>query len=147
MSNEKVLDDLSRVIEQLEFVQIPIAKTILRATVADIPRPAFDTGALRRSGRAYVNGKFVSSTHRMREAQGSNPKTSGWDRSKLTADGELAEESPIQGISIIYKAPYSKKMHDYHGRFTDSESGPGFISAKLSTYSSIISSTLDRIFK
>lgn len=146
MSNEAVIEQLNRIIEQLDFVQVPIAKDILRTTVAAIPRPAFDTGALRRSGRAYVNGRFVSSTHRMREAQGSNLVTDGWKRKGLVDDNETISSS-VGGIEIIYKASYAKRMHDHHGKFTDSESGPGFVSSKMTLYRNIIEQHLDSILK
>lgn len=147
MSNEATIEQLGRIIEQLSLVEIPIAKKILRATVAEVPRPAFDTGALRRSGRAFVDGKFVSSTHRMREAQGSNPKTDGWKRKGLTSDGQEMSSSVTPGIEIRYTADYAQKMHDYRGKFTDASSGPGFISSKLSTYRTIIEHHLDSILK
>jgi len=146
MSKDAILD-LEYRISQLELIANPIAKDILRATVAEVPRPAFDTGSLRRSGRAYVNGKFVSSTHRMREAQGSNPRTVGRDLTHLPDDGGGTMSAGMDSIQIIYTAGYAQKMHDWTGELSDAESGPGFISSKIGFYRSIIDSYLSRIFK
>ncbi len=146
MSKDNITSDLDRIAHELQDVLRPIAKRILRSTVADVPRPAFDTGTLRRSGRAYVAGKFVSSTHRMREAQGRNPKTESRNRNANPGGGDYAGgASDI--ISIIYKTDYAEKMHGWHGKFTDSESGPGFISSKMTQYHSIITEEINRILR
>ena len=133
---ENLTQGFDNLIAGLSVIAVPVAKDLLRSTVADSPRPPFDTGALRRSGRAYVNGRFVSSTHRMREAQGSNPATRSRKpiQKSYLATGSYSESASGVGadIEIVYKAPYASKMHGWpKERMSDPESGPGFISTKL----------------
>jgi hypothetical protein len=154
-----IIDATDRLLEGLESLSIETAKDVLHSTVADTPRPPFDTGTLRRSGRAYVDGKFVSSTHRMREAQGRNPVTASRNRNKgskkYLASGEFSVSAsggsfvPMQKgiIEIIYKTPYAAKMHNWHGQLTDSESGPGFISTKFMKLGGILQNHLNKAIR
>jgi len=162
MSNSltgNLADATQRLIDGLEPLSREVAKDLLRSTVADIPRPPFDTGTLRRSGRAYVDGVFVSSTHRMREAQGRNPVTASRNRNKpkksyLSSDALAVSAgggsfTPMQRgvIEIVYKTPYAAKMHNWHGPLTDNESGPGYISTKLMRIGGIAQKHLDRAIR
>ena len=151
--------DIANTIVGLQQVEKNVAKRLLRSTVADFPRPPFDTGTLRRSGRAYVNGVLVSSTHRMREAQGRNPNTASRKRNPLSkktlSSGSHSEqtdtfgpESSVSstGIEIVYKTPYAAKMHSWHGSVTDNESGPGFITSKFHNIKRFLNEELTRIY-
>ena len=153
-----MLDGVDKIIADIEQIDAEVGKEMLRSTLVDFPRPAFDTGTLRRSGRAYVNGRLVSSTHRMREAQGRNPATASRNRTPLAtkdfgkdtgvgfkASGATFNPMKRGVIEIVYKAPYASKMHDWQGNFTDPESGPGFISAKMMKLGNILRHHVRRI--
>jgi len=154
---EQMAKDFDTMSKFMYAIEERVAKKLLRSTVADFPRPPFDTGALRRSGQAYVGNHLVSTTKRMSEAQGSNPKTASrkYKGPSETPSGptQIGTDVPSvhgasgKGITIVYTKNYAAKMHSWPGNFTAPDAGSGFISTKFEYVPGFLREELHRMFK
>jgi hypothetical protein len=133
-----------------------LAEEFLRATLVDEPRPPWNTGALRRSGAAYIGTKRVLTTADLGhdDLLGINP--SGWYETRgmvgmaYTAYGKATKsirgskiktgmgkgrrgkfDSLHSKVTVVYSAPYAALMHEWPGKFTDNASGAHYVSSKI----------------
>jgi hypothetical protein len=133
-----------------------LAEEFLRATLVDEPRPPWNTGALRRSGAAYIGTQRVLTTADLGhdDLLGINP--SGWYETRAmvgmayTAYGKATKSirgskiktgmgkgrrgkfDSLRGkVTVVYSAPYAALMHEWPGEFTDNQSGAHYVSSKI----------------
>jgi len=146
-----LVQGVDHLISQLKDVDRRIALDLLDATYSEYPRPPWNTGQLRSSGAAYIGTTKVGTTPetgpnpngpaRTRE-KGSGGLSTGSSTFTPTFFGNTAKhlatanlgEPPntVRGkITIIYHSPVAALMHEWDGGFSDSQSGPGYITQKL----------------
>jgi hypothetical protein len=158
-----LISGIDRLIRQANEVDINLAKELLDSTLNDYPRPAWNTGELRSSGAVYIGGQLIKQNPwvganpvgayaTMENAGMATPGNSnvvGELRIRKLRQGTTGDNvSSLRGkITVIYDSPVAAMMHEWNGGFSDDESGPHYISAKLLKFGPRFQEVLREIFR
>lgn len=130
------------------------AEAVLYDSLMEPPRPPVRTGALRRSGAAYVGNRLIATTTALPNvpneilyptnayaekgnrdiARGQSlsipmEPTATFRQRQLRLSG--TEVDTLRGkITIVYNNPIAPIMHEWPGRITDPLSGPHWLTSK-----------------
>lgn len=140
------MEQMKGVIESTPYI---IAEEFLRSTIEDYPRPPIRTGALRRSGAAYVGNELVMTTEGLGEKYPNieallypvnddlfagdsgentgisvqrNPTSSLRSRQVVSTkrvSGTMKGTSLRGNVSVVYSNPVAALMHEWKGGFSD----------------------------
>jgi hypothetical protein len=156
-----IIANIEKLQEQMDLAPDILAPMLLDATLIVSPTPAWNTGRLRTSGTAYVDGRKVAQN----KLHGPNPnglfdkfgiqgKSGGMVTRKETvtggtfgADALGAVGGKVKGtISIVYRAPTAAMMHEWPGRFSDPTAGPHYITSKFNLWNLAYIQVMKRIW-
>ncbi len=159
-----IIGGIDRLISRLNHVDVELAIRLLNNTLNDYPRPPWNTGELRSSGAVYIGGRLIQTNPQI----GSNPN-GAWEKhgnsgyvsdvgagagtikelriAKIRTSDDVSVSTLKGKITVIYTSDIAAVMHEWPGGFSDPDSGPYYISAKLITFGGDFHEAFRNVFK